>query len=41
VIALARRLEVLELSGREDFQELFVVHTALAASPPALEELAQ
>ncbi len=30
---LARRLEVLELSGRSDFQNLFVMHTALASMP--------
>jgi uncharacterized 2Fe-2S/4Fe-4S cluster protein (DUF4445 family) len=35
--ALARRLRVLELSGRADFQDLFVQHTALAPSPAALE----
>lgn len=28
---LARRLEVLELSGRPDFQDLFVMHTELAS----------
>ena len=32
---LARRLRVLELSGRADFQELFVAHTALAPEPDA------
>jgi uncharacterized 2Fe-2S/4Fe-4S cluster protein (DUF4445 family) len=32
---LARRLRVLELSGRADFQELFVTHTALAPEPDA------
>jgi uncharacterized 2Fe-2S/4Fe-4S cluster protein (DUF4445 family) len=32
---LARRLRVLELSGRADFQELFVCHTALAPEPDA------
>jgi len=35
--ALARRLRVLELSTREDFQDLFVTHTALAPAPRALE----
>ncbi|MCC7286735.1 MAG: DUF4445 domain-containing protein [Burkholderiaceae bacterium] len=30
--ALARRLAVLELSGRAEFQDLFVMHTALSAS---------
>lgn len=34
---LARRLRVLELSTREDFQDLFVTHTALAPAPQALE----
>jgi len=34
---LARRLRVLELSTREDFQDLFVAHTALTPSPQALE----
>ena len=34
---LARRVRVLELSMREDFQDLFVTHTALAAAPSALE----
>jgi uncharacterized 2Fe-2S/4Fe-4S cluster protein (DUF4445 family) len=34
---LARRLTVLELSTRDDFQDLFVAHTALAARPQALE----
>ena len=29
-MTLARKLEVLELSGREDFQDLFVLHTELA-----------
>jgi uncharacterized 2Fe-2S/4Fe-4S cluster protein (DUF4445 family) len=33
VATLARRLRVLELSGRADFQELFVTHTALAPEP--------
>lgn len=32
---LARRLRVLELSGRADFQDLFVTHTALASEPDA------
>jgi uncharacterized 2Fe-2S/4Fe-4S cluster protein (DUF4445 family) len=32
---LAKRLRVLELSGRADFQELFVTHTALAPEPDA------
>jgi uncharacterized 2Fe-2S/4Fe-4S cluster protein (DUF4445 family) len=32
---LARRITVLELSLREDFQDLFVTHTALAPSPEA------
>jgi uncharacterized 2Fe-2S/4Fe-4S cluster protein (DUF4445 family) len=32
---LAQRLRVLELSGRADFQELFVTHTALASEPDA------
>ncbi|MCC6197403.1 MAG: DUF4445 domain-containing protein [Burkholderiales bacterium] len=32
---LARRMTVLELSLREDFQDLFVTHTALAPSPEA------
>jgi uncharacterized 2Fe-2S/4Fe-4S cluster protein (DUF4445 family) len=31
--ALAKRLHVLELSGRADFQERFVTHTALAPEP--------
>jgi len=34
---LARRVRVLELSTREDFQDLFVTHTALAPAPQALE----
>jgi uncharacterized 2Fe-2S/4Fe-4S cluster protein (DUF4445 family) len=34
---LARRVRVLELSTRNDFQDLFVAHTALAAVPAALE----
>jgi len=34
--ALAKRLRVLELSTRADFQDLFVTHTALAPSPEAL-----
>lgn len=34
---LARRLQVLELSLRTDFQDMFVRHTALAPSPEALE----
>ena len=34
---LARRLRVLELTTRDDFQDLFVTHTALAPSPQALE----
>ena len=29
-LALARRIDVLELSGRTDFQDLFVMHTELA-----------
>jgi uncharacterized 2Fe-2S/4Fe-4S cluster protein (DUF4445 family) len=33
--ALARRLRVLELSTRDDFQDLFVTHTALAPEPEA------
>lgn len=33
--ALAKRLRVLELSARLDFQDLFVTHTALAPSPEA------
>jgi len=37
VAALAHRIRVLELTTRADFQELFVTHTALAASPAALE----
>lgn len=36
-IALARRIRVVELSLRDDFQDLFVMHTALAPAPPALE----
>ncbi len=31
-VSLARRLDVLELSGRADFQDLFVMHTELAAT---------
>jgi len=34
---LARRLRVLELSLRADFQDLFVTHTVLAPEAPALE----
>jgi len=34
-ITLARRLAVLELSGRADFQELFISHTNLAPTPLA------
>jgi uncharacterized 2Fe-2S/4Fe-4S cluster protein (DUF4445 family) len=34
---LARRVHVVELSLREDFQDLFVTHTALAPMPQALE----
>jgi uncharacterized 2Fe-2S/4Fe-4S cluster protein (DUF4445 family) len=34
---LARRLRVLELSTRTDFQDMFVTHTALAPSPQAFE----
>ncbi len=34
---LARRVRVIELSIREDFQDLFVTHTALAAEPKAIE----
>ena len=34
-IALARRLTVLELSGRADFQEMFITHTELAPAPLA------
>lgn len=34
-VALARRLSVLELSGRADFQELFIEHTDLAPIPLA------
>ncbi|TAK82283.1 MAG: DUF4445 domain-containing protein [Betaproteobacteria bacterium] len=37
VAMLARRVQVLELSTRADFQDLFVTHTALAPSPQALE----
>ncbi len=37
VAQLARRVRVLELSMRDDFQDLFVTHTALAADPQALE----
>jgi uncharacterized 2Fe-2S/4Fe-4S cluster protein (DUF4445 family) len=33
---VARRLRVLELSLRPDFQDLFVSHTALAPHAPAL-----
>lgn len=32
---LARRVKVLELSGRPDFQEMFVTHTALEPEPVA------
>lgn len=32
-VTLARRLNVLELSGRADFHELFIVHTELAPAP--------
>jgi len=35
VATLAKRMRVLELSGRADFQELFVTHTALAPEPDA------
>ena len=34
---LARKLRVLELTTRADFQDLFVTHTALAPSPAAFE----
>lgn len=34
---LARRLRVLELATRDEFQDLFVAHTALAPVPQALE----
>ena len=34
---LARKVGVLELTTRADFQDLFVTHTALAPSPAALE----
>lgn len=34
---LARKIRVLELSTRADFQDLFVTHTALAPSPDAFE----
>lgn len=34
---LARRLRVIELSTRADFQDMFVTHTALAPSPQAFE----
>ncbi len=33
---LAQRLSVLELSGRGDFQDLFVMHTALSPAPVAI-----
>jgi uncharacterized 2Fe-2S/4Fe-4S cluster protein (DUF4445 family) len=36
-MSLARSVRVLELSAREDFQDLFVAHTALSSSPAALE----
>jgi uncharacterized 2Fe-2S/4Fe-4S cluster protein (DUF4445 family) len=35
-LALARRMTVLELSGRADFHELFITHTELAPEPLAL-----
>ena len=35
VATLARKVRVLELTTRADFQELFVTHTALAPSPEA------
>ena len=35
-VAIARRLNVLELSGRMDFQDLFVAHTALAPTAAAV-----
>jgi uncharacterized 2Fe-2S/4Fe-4S cluster protein (DUF4445 family) len=35
-VALARRMEVLELSGRSDFNELFVQNTSLSATPVAV-----
>ncbi|MCC7166834.1 MAG: DUF4445 domain-containing protein [Rhodospirillales bacterium] len=38
VLSLARRVEVLELSGRADFHDLFVAHTELASEPLSLEE---
>ncbi len=38
VASLARRLNVLELSGRSDFQDLFIMHTELA--PTAAEAMA-
>lgn len=34
-VTLARRIRVLELATREDFQDLFVTHTALAPNPAA------
>jgi uncharacterized 2Fe-2S/4Fe-4S cluster protein (DUF4445 family) len=34
---ISGRLQVLELSGREDFQDLFVLHTALEPQPAAPE----
>src|SRR5208282_3155722 len=34
-VALARRMEVLELSGRPDFNDLFVQNTSLGAAPLA------
>jgi uncharacterized 2Fe-2S/4Fe-4S cluster protein (DUF4445 family) len=37
VAMLARRVQVLELSTRADFQDLFVTHTALAPSPQSYE----
>jgi uncharacterized 2Fe-2S/4Fe-4S cluster protein (DUF4445 family) len=37
VAMLARRVRVVELSMRADFQDLFVTHTALAPSPQAFE----
>jgi len=37
VAMLARRVRVVELSTRADFQDLFVTHTALAPSPQAFE----
>jgi uncharacterized 2Fe-2S/4Fe-4S cluster protein (DUF4445 family) len=35
VATLARKVRVLELTTRADFQDLFVTHTALAPSPEA------